>query len=455
MNLFEDTTIFIFLIPIFVSICVFLSYLKFKRLANPITFMTVWWGGWLFIANFSLTGIYIPGLRTQSLVILMLLAYTLGALVYSKRIKYKNYINFHSLSLSFQKKFTLFLDLGYFILFFAIFPFFIKAINIFRTSGTSGYRRAAFGVEDQVSILYGNKYITFLYLFVIAGILFMFTIISVIVMYSQGKKRYFAFSLILNSFQAVMMLGRFEIYFPIFMLIITEFCFSGKFTNKAIYFLNKVKIKRAKKYIIFSILLLVFIIAIISSIRVGQQEQELHHNILEIIWDFLIRYHTIGFALLNSEIENKYSFLNQQITYGTASLSGIGFLFDIVYNKIFDDRMFSILPELNKNLDKFVEVGKGGLYGNMQLGNAFYTMIYFFYMDGREFAVFILYFILGYLTSYFYTNWIKTSNLYSLAYLLILLYGTLMSIFNYRFSSDFWISLFLVFVFHKLIKLSK
>ena len=43
MNLFEGTTIFIFLIPIFVSICVFLSYLKFKRVANPITFMTVWW----------------------------------------------------------------------------------------------------------------------------------------------------------------------------------------------------------------------------------------------------------------------------------------------------------------------------------------------------------------------------------------------------------------------------
>ena len=453
MNLFEGTTIFIFLIPIFVSICVFLSYLKFKRVANPITFMTVWWGGWLFIANFSLTGIYIPGWRTQSLVILMLLSYTLGALVYSKRIKYKKYINFHSSYLIFQKKFKLLLDLGYPILFVAIFPFFIKAINIFRTLGTSGYRRAAFGVGGQESILYGHKYIAFLYLHVIPGILFMFTIISVIVMYSQGKKRYFAFSLIVNSFQAVMMLGRFAIYLPIFLLIITEFCFSGQFTNKAIDFLKEVKIKSTKKYIVFFILLLVFIISIISSIRL----QGSNHNILEIIWDFLIRYHTIGFALLNSEIENKYSFLNQQITYGTASLSGIGFFWDLIYKTVFDDRMVSILPELRENLDKFVEVGKGGvgLDGNIQLGNAFYTMIYFFYIDGREFGVFILSFILGYLTSCFYTNWIKTNNLYSLAYLLILLYGTLMSIFNYSFSSNFWVSLFLVFVFHKLIKLSK
>lgn len=58
MDWFEDTAIFIFLIPTVVFICVFLSYLKFKRLANPITFMTIWWGGWLFIANLSLTGIY-------------------------------------------------------------------------------------------------------------------------------------------------------------------------------------------------------------------------------------------------------------------------------------------------------------------------------------------------------------------------------------------------------------
>lgn len=458
MDWFEDTTIFIFLIPIVVYICILLSYLKFKRLTNPITFMAIWWGGWLFIANFSLTGVYIPSFHTQSLVILMLLAYTLGALLYSKRIKYKNDININFHHLSFYKKFKSILNLVYPTLFCAILPFFIKAINIFRTSGiTPEYRREAFGVGGKESILYGNSYIGFLYIFIIASVVLMFTIISAILLYTQGKKRYFAFSLILNFFQGIMMLGRFTIYSPIFILIITGFCFYGKFTaGKFIDFLKKIKIKRTKKYIVFFALLLVFGVVVISSLR----NQGTSADVLEISWDYLIKYHTIGFALLSSEIENNYSLLNQEITYGKATLSGFGLLWDFVYKRLFDDRMFSIggevgiWGELGKYMDNFVEVGKGGLYGGTQLANAFYTMIYYFYLDGREIGVFIFSLLLGYLTSSFYTNWIKTRNLYSLTYCLIFLYGTLMSIFNYRFSPGFWVGLLVIVAFHKFTKLS-
>lgn len=175
MDWFEDTAIFIFLIPTVVFICVFLSYLKFKRLANPITFMTIWWGGWLFIANLSLTGIYIPGVHTQSLIILMLLAYTLGALIVVKtNNKYKKNILFDksiSININFHKQFKSILNVSYPILLIFVLPFFVKAIYLLRTSSAlelQSYRSKIFSTSDKASILYGSSqvelfYVIFLY----------------------------------------------------------------------------------------------------------------------------------------------------------------------------------------------------------------------------------------------------------------------------------------------------
>jgi hypothetical protein len=59
-------------IPVFAGFGCIASFAKFRRLMNPIALLVLWWCLWLFVANFSPTGLSIPGIRTQILVLVML-----------------------------------------------------------------------------------------------------------------------------------------------------------------------------------------------------------------------------------------------------------------------------------------------------------------------------------------------------------------------------------------------
>ncbi len=439
--LFRDTTAFIYLIPVVVSFCIFLSYLKFRKLANPISFISVWWGGWLLIANFSLTGLFVPGVHTQLLIILMIVAYSLGALAANKE-KEKNDKILKRRSILFNQRFDFALKKLYPILFILILPLFIKAVLLFQSLSIldlDGYRTKVFGTADEPSILYGSFQLLLVYQALVYAPLLLVLIVSSIFLYFFGNKLYFILSLILIFLKSIMELGRTEIYSIFVLLSILSILFNKQISDKINSSLESLGVKSIKKLRFFLgsfLLVIIVVVAIISFTRRTESQGE---DIFGVFYDFAIWYHTTGFILLDFQVDNPASVLSQNITYGLSTISGLElplFLIFTRFNKDFSGFLPMIvggkektISDLNAFMDDFQQVGPD------TFSNAYYTMVYPFYQDGREIGVFIMSFILGFATSLFYQDWSKNNNFYSLTWLLLFLYMTFLSLFQYYFGS--------------------
>jgi hypothetical protein len=78
-------------------------------------------------------------------------------------------------------------------------------------------------------------------------------------------------------------------------------------------------------------------------------------------------------------------------------------------------------------------------------GNAFYTILYSLYLDGRYFFVILMPFLFGYFVAAHYLKWIKNGSYINLAFLIILMYLALFSLFQSPVEGlKFWIGLLMV-----------
>jgi len=62
------------------------SVIKYKGIFNPISVVSVWWCGWLWVCTMSFTGMFVPNLFTQFLTMTMVISFAFGAFIvnYSK-----------------------------------------------------------------------------------------------------------------------------------------------------------------------------------------------------------------------------------------------------------------------------------------------------------------------------------------------------------------------------------
>ena len=76
--------------------------------------------------------------------------------------------------------------------------------------------------------------------------------------------------------------------------------------------------------------------------------------------------------------------------------------------------------------------------------NAFYTVLYSLYFDGRYIAVLLVSLIFGYGISSSYLKWLKQGSLAGLAMVILLMYAGVFSLFQSPVEGlKFWIALFL------------
>jgi hypothetical protein len=89
--------------------------------------------------------------------------------------------------------------------------------------------------------------------------------------------------------------------------------------------------------------------------------------------------------------------------------------------------------------------------GEPILGNAFYTVLYSLYYDGRYLAVILFPLVFGYFLAASYLDWLKNGSLASLVMLVLLMYVGLFSLFQSPVESlRFWGALILLTVLKKL-----
>jgi len=90
------------------------------------------------------------------------------------------------------------------------------------------------------------------------------------------------------------------------------------------------------------------------------------------------------------------------------------------------------------------------LNGYPILYNAFYTILYSMYLDGRELVFFAIPFLYGYFLSNLYQDWLVTGEIGTLMILNLLTYVGIFSIFQSPVEGTiFWGTLLLLFLFNR------
>lgn len=350
-----------------------------KRYPTTILIVTSWWYLWLFVSSFSLTGLKVPSLETYSVYLTMLIFFTIGSFAYSSKLINKKQSEMDGLSLTkISKKTNVQICLlTNFLIFIAtpvVFYFFSKSILIIGSSSDLDFfRGAVFGDEHSESIIFGPGWVAYLFNSIIMSSIYIGLFVGSFVFALYGRKKLFVISSILMIASGIMMLGRFNIY-----LVMIFFLFS--------LYLEKAKIISKVKKIVIALMIFITLIFSVGAMRgfdkVGEQ-----------VAMFVVDYHTLGFSLFDNELHAPESSLNSKDKFGFASLGIIENSFFILLRKIGLTQRLGAVADVD--LNSFRDLGDAE--SGPKFYNAFGTIVYSLYYDGKIFFVIFLSFIFGYL----------------------------------------------------------
>jgi len=156
-----------------------------------------------------------------------------------------------------------------------------------------------------------------------------------------------------------------------------------------------------------------------------------------------VNYHTVGLVLFDQELKSPSSRLNSRLSCGRSIIGGIDTIAVIMLRR-FNSDLTPIAGESGRYMDEPRQVGEDENRGPI-FGNAFYTVLYSLYFDGRYLAVLLVSLVFGYGVSASYLKWLKQGSLPGLAMVILLLYAGVFSLFQSPVEGlKFWIALFLI-----------
>ncbi|WP_279143961.1 O-antigen polymerase [Photobacterium phosphoreum] len=359
--------LFFFVVLIFIQ-CVFLN-----KFLNPLFLISFFW---FILSSFSYLSItdYNP-ISDEVFIIVMIFISGLtfggcGACL-KKSYKIENNDAFYCSAIK------IFHNLKYLLLLPVLF-FCIKACVIFYFVGVDNYRSIVFSTRDNVSILFGNPYVELIYSIFIQPVVFMLFFLGVVLFLSGKGSKVLYFSSMLYVMDSISMMGRFNLYYML-VIIMVSITYS-------------IGINKKLKYKLYKISLVIFFVSIIIGLfRYGDSDE---NYIIT-----LMNTHVIGLSLFSHELQSLTSLLNKNIMYGLGTFSGLSDLFSMFIRR-FDP---SYVPDFfrMKDIVSFFVIGRSNTGVDLQ-ANAYYTILYTLYSDGREIGVLFLSMIFGYVLIYNY-----------------------------------------------------
>lgn len=411
------------IIVVLTGICI-ASYLKCGQLANPVSALSFWWCGWLIVANVSPVGIYVPSGYTQFLYLLMLGSMTVGAL-YSRPFTAKNpqSENWYVL---YKWKWVILLIIPVSVV---IGLLFYKAYTSYLTDLSKISRAAIFGSESK---LFPSLHFYLVYTAVTRPLLLSGTIAGMAFFALYKKYKVLLVSVSLLLVDSVMMLGRKDIYSIVLLLTFIFFIVASKTKNS--------HIAKAKRYGVVAILLLVSMVFMVTAWRLGEE-----FEISTVVNRYIVQYHTGGFTIFDQELHDPDSRLNTHLTFGRASLGTIEKASVVLVLRKIDGEVRSVVNDNGGSLLEYRKIGP-----DMRM-NAFGTIMYSIYMDGREVAVVLLSIIFGYFLMGHYLAWRKQRRAHSLMMCSLFSYVGFMGLFNSPLAGPhFWGGLLLFVVINRI-----
>ncbi len=430
---------FILLIPVFTLLLVLLSAIKFQRILNPLSMIVFWWAFWLWVSNFSLTGFFVPGARTQAMVMIMVLAVFLGSLLATGKIREREEVARLNDRIVQNERYVFAMNLA---LVPVIVFFFVRALPVLLSSDPVVYRSLAYSGIDRPESAFRSGYQAFLFHLVVSPVIFFSVIVGIVLFFDRKKKRLLLVSLTLFLLEAVLILGRFNFY-HLGIFILLAFLFLAQRKKPAV--INQetdrtlpAGLRKGKFRILLATAAILAVLLALSLYR-GERNVGLLRTLTKVTVD----YHTVGLVLFDQELSNPFSRLNTRRSYGRSSLGGIDSLIVVMLRR-FNRTIVPMAGESGLYFDEQRVVGEDR-EGRPIKGNAFFTILYSLYFDGRYLFVIALPFVFGYLVSSHYLNWLKNGSLDRLILLILFLYLGFFSLFQSPLEGvKFWFSLFLV-----------
>ena len=295
---------FLLIIPFVWIGIVTLTYARTRYLVNPVSAVTFWWAGWLFVANLELVGIPAPSTHAQGLYLLMLGCVCFGALLVPRhdllnleREERQIYLKWRWIKLLAVPIGLIVIALGY------------KASTTYLADSLFVSREDIFGLNGE-SILFPHKYIQILYFMLVRPAILAMVVGGIAFFIKRDDKSLLTWAGLLYMVDSIIMLGRKDIYRVILL---------AAFALVIMVRGNETKIiKTARRYGAIGIIALVAVMLSITTIRTGGQ-----FDVATIAQRYLITYHTGGFSLFDLELQNPQSRLNKTLTYGRSTIGGI------------------------------------------------------------------------------------------------------------------------------------
>jgi oligosaccharide repeat unit polymerase len=406
-----------------------------KIIQNPLNIVIGWWSFWGIISLFSFTGLYIPSIQTYLILSLFVISMFAGGKLVDILKNRISFIN-HCPDQIVERKLNNIFKFNSIVLFLVLLVLvFRSSYLVFHSFTPTVYRATAFSTITKVGRLFNNKLAENLYFFISSPVLFFLALYGLVEFWKKGKFQKLIIAFILNSMDAVIRLGRVNLYLMIVLFgivfIVSDY--------KVMAFL-----KHKKKQI--SLVLAAFVCILYIGVQRGYSPSQQFKM-------FVIDYHTVGFDLFDHELVNKMSPLNIEKTYGRLTFGGLETIGTIIIRQFHSKNYYS--PALSNSIrmaEQSIVVGVEDpptiIFNGVKVYNSFYTLLYTFYSDAGYVGIILGGVVLGFFLQYFYKRWKQNEDVLDAFFLVLTLSIGILSIFmsQLEIMRTWMIIIFLIFL---------
>lgn len=382
---------------------------------NPLNIVIAWWSLWGLVSVFSLTGLYVPSVKTYIVLGLFIIGLFVGGKL-NKFLKSSTLpIDINSDKLT-EKYLDLIFKTCSYILYFVLLFLTIKSAFLL-SSGYDplSYKVNAFSSANQVGILFNNRLAENVYFLISSPVLFFLALYGLADFWKNATFSKLIVAFVFNGMDAFIRMGRINLYMIIVLFVI-------------IFIISDFRLILFIKKQLKQILLLLLAFSLI--LFIGAQRG---HGPVKQIELFVIDYHTLGFSLFDHELKDKTSSLNTRTTYGRLSVGGLETIFTILIRQFNRDYYSPALENSIRMASKSIVVGvenpPTSMFNGVKTYNSFYTLLYTFYSDGGILGVVLGGLVIGFLLEYFFIRWKHNQRILDALYLILLISVAILSIF--------------------------
>lgn len=400
---------------------------RFGTAANPIGILALWWLLWLAVAHLSLFYVEPPSAEVTSMTLLMVGSFLLGALLTPRpvpsarhRFYHQNYISNTALIVATA------IPLAFVLLFWYV--------QVRDTYVLGGMITREQGLEAHNELELFGKYRHVIIDFGIKGLLVVFIVCGATAL-AFGRYWLFGASVLVAYLSTLPARNRFPIYAEVGITILTVLIV-GKWRRVS---------RKAMFYCVVAISMFGGIFFVTRTLeRINKPGLTTPEYLLPLISQ-AVNYHTLGFALMTRELQNESSMAHTRHTYGRAVLGGLDDIFVTIVVRRVDNSSVPANLESFRYRDSRESFGGGTEYAIN--ANAFYTVLHTLYLDGKWLGVAIFPIAFGILLARSYWEAMLTGSEYSFAWVAILLFIGITSLFESALEdARYWVAMGVLFL---------